>query len=114
MIAEKTDRATRQEEAAQSGRTRPRAIVQREEIVVRFCGDSGDGMQLAGSRMTDTSAISRVPWFSILVWRNSIFLIMSPRPLVSMDPLIAKGLSYWPLGIFFSKPIAIKKSALNH
>ena len=28
-----------------------------EEIAVRFCGDSGDGMQLAGTQMTNTSAI---------------------------------------------------------
>ncbi len=27
------------------------------EVTVRFCGDSGDGMQLAGSQFTDTSAI---------------------------------------------------------
>ena len=28
-----------------------------DEITVRFCGDSGDGMQLAGTQMTTTSAI---------------------------------------------------------
>ncbi|MFQ5462975.1 MAG: 2-oxoacid:acceptor oxidoreductase subunit alpha [Phycisphaerae bacterium] len=32
-------------------------VVDREAITVRFCGDSGDGMQLAGTQMTDTSAI---------------------------------------------------------
>ncbi len=32
-------------------------IVEREEMTVRFCGDSGDGMQLAGTQMTTTSAI---------------------------------------------------------
>lgn len=31
--------------------------IQREEIVVRFVGDSGDGMQLAGTQLTNTSAI---------------------------------------------------------
>jgi 2-oxoglutarate ferredoxin oxidoreductase subunit alpha len=31
--------------------------IQREEITVRFVGDSGDGMQLAGTQMTNTSAI---------------------------------------------------------
>ncbi len=31
--------------------------VEREEITVRFAGDSGDGMQLAGTQMTNTSAI---------------------------------------------------------
>src|SRR5947209_7513444 len=28
-----------------------------EEATIRLCGDSGDGMQLAGTRFTDTSAI---------------------------------------------------------
>jgi len=32
-------------------------IVEVEEIAVRFCGDSGDGMQLVGAQMTNTSAI---------------------------------------------------------
>ena len=29
----------------------------RASAVVRFAGDSGDGMQLAGTQLTDTSAI---------------------------------------------------------
>ncbi len=32
-------------------------VIEIEEITVRFCGDSGDGMQLAGTQMTNTSAI---------------------------------------------------------
>lgn len=32
-------------------------LVALDEITVRFCGDSGDGMQLAGTQMTNTSAI---------------------------------------------------------
>ncbi|NQZ59145.1 MAG: 2-oxoacid:acceptor oxidoreductase subunit alpha [Lentisphaeraceae bacterium] len=32
--------------------------IQIESAVVRFCGDSGDGMQLTGNQFTDTSAIS--------------------------------------------------------
>ena len=28
-----------------------------DEATVRFCGDSGDGMQLAGSQFTNTSAL---------------------------------------------------------
>ena len=32
-------------------------VVELTEITVRFCGDSGDGMQLAGTQMTNTSAI---------------------------------------------------------
>jgi 2-oxoglutarate ferredoxin oxidoreductase subunit alpha len=32
-------------------------VVQLEHATVRFCGDSGDGMQLAGTQLTTTSAI---------------------------------------------------------
>src|SRR5580704_1532566 len=32
-------------------------IEERERVVVRFAGDSGDGMQLAGSRFTDATAV---------------------------------------------------------
>lgn len=32
-------------------------VLERESVTVRFCGDSGDGMQLAGTQMTDTSAM---------------------------------------------------------
>src|SRR3954466_1051263 len=32
-------------------------VEQRERVVVRFAGDSGDGMQLAGSRFTDATAL---------------------------------------------------------
>ncbi len=35
----------------------PQRVVELEEITVRFAGDSGDGMQLAGTQMTNTSAI---------------------------------------------------------
>jgi 2-oxoglutarate ferredoxin oxidoreductase subunit alpha len=34
-----------------------KAIEERERVVVRFAGDSGDGMQLAGSRFTDATAV---------------------------------------------------------
>ena len=30
---------------------------QLESAVIRFCGDSGDGMQLAGTQFTNTSAV---------------------------------------------------------
>jgi 2-oxoglutarate ferredoxin oxidoreductase subunit alpha len=40
-----------------SGAAKPAEIVQLQDIVVRFAGDSGDGMQLAGTQMTNTSAI---------------------------------------------------------
>jgi 2-oxoglutarate ferredoxin oxidoreductase subunit alpha len=34
-----------------------KAIEERERVIVRFAGDSGDGMQLAGSRFTDATAM---------------------------------------------------------
>jgi 2-oxoglutarate ferredoxin oxidoreductase subunit alpha len=34
-----------------------KTIKERERVVVRFAGDSGDGMQLAGSRFTDATAV---------------------------------------------------------
>src|SRR6478736_9364856 len=37
--------------------TRPKSTVELDAATVRFCGDSGDGMQLAGSQLTNTSAL---------------------------------------------------------
>jgi 2-oxoglutarate/2-oxoacid ferredoxin oxidoreductase subunit alpha len=34
-----------------------KAVEEREQVIVRFAGDSGDGMQLAGSRFTDATAV---------------------------------------------------------
>jgi 2-oxoglutarate ferredoxin oxidoreductase subunit alpha len=34
-----------------------KTIEEREQVIVRFAGDSGDGMQLAGTRFTDATAI---------------------------------------------------------
>ena len=42
-------------ENGSNGRSRTRE--QRESVTIRFAGDSGDGMQLAGTRFTDTSAL---------------------------------------------------------
>ncbi len=39
-------------------RATAKPVEQRRAIVVRFCGDSGDGMQLAGSQLTFTSALA--------------------------------------------------------
>ena len=47
VVATKTENA--------NGKTKQRVSL--DEITVRFCGDSGDGMQLAGSQMTNTSAL---------------------------------------------------------
>jgi 2-oxoglutarate ferredoxin oxidoreductase subunit alpha len=38
--------------------TRSKRVVEREAATVRFCGDSGDGMQLAGTQLTNTSALA--------------------------------------------------------
>ena len=32
-------------------------VIEREEVVIRFSGDSGDGMQLTGSLFSDTAAL---------------------------------------------------------
>ena len=34
-----------------------KSIEERERVIVRFAGDSGDGMQLAGGRFTDATAM---------------------------------------------------------
>src|SRR5215469_3917678 len=34
-----------------------KVVEERERVIVRFAGDSGDGMQLAGSRFTDATAV---------------------------------------------------------
>src|SRR5213593_902856 len=34
-----------------------KAVEERERVIVRFAGDSGDGMQLAGGRFTDATAM---------------------------------------------------------
>jgi 2-oxoglutarate ferredoxin oxidoreductase subunit alpha len=42
---------------AQSAEAGHREVIHREALTVRFCGDSGDGMQLAGTQLTNTTAI---------------------------------------------------------
>src|SRR6266481_3300656 len=37
---------------------RSKPIVDLVQATVRFCGDSGDGMQLAGTQLTNTSALA--------------------------------------------------------
>ncbi|MFQ5566115.1 MAG: 2-oxoacid:acceptor oxidoreductase family protein, partial [Paracoccaceae bacterium] len=44
--------------AQQEARATAKPAEERRAIVVRFCGDSGDGMQLAGSQLTFTSALA--------------------------------------------------------
>ena len=42
---------------AQASRRSAKGVVPVESATVRFCGDSGDGMQLAGTQFTNTSAL---------------------------------------------------------
>ena len=37
--------------------SRPIHTQQLDAVVIRFCGDSGDGMQLTGGQFTNTSAL---------------------------------------------------------
>ncbi|PZC45757.1 MAG: 2-oxoglutarate ferredoxin oxidoreductase subunit alpha [Chloroflexi bacterium] len=39
------------------GSSAKKSVVQRERATIRFAGDSGDGMQLAGNRFTDATAV---------------------------------------------------------
>ncbi len=41
----------------QEGNDVSKTVEERERVIVRFAGDSGDGMQLAGSRFTDATAV---------------------------------------------------------
>jgi 2-oxoglutarate ferredoxin oxidoreductase subunit alpha len=47
----------RERDQAHEGEGMTKVIEERERVVVRFAGDSGDGMQLAGSRFTDATAV---------------------------------------------------------
>ena len=44
-------------EGAIPGRMSSKPVEQLSQVIVRFCGDSGDGMQLTGSQFTAESAI---------------------------------------------------------
>ncbi|HEY7621363.1 MAG TPA: 2-oxoacid:acceptor oxidoreductase family protein, partial [Solirubrobacteraceae bacterium] len=45
------------EEAAPARNGQVKVVQRRERVIVRFAGDSGDGMQLAGGRFTDATAV---------------------------------------------------------
>lgn len=45
-------------ESTEQRSTPPKPLVDVAEATVRFCGDSGDGMQLAGTQFTNTSALA--------------------------------------------------------
>ena len=52
------DRMTAAPPPGHETRATAKPVEERRAIVVRFCGDSGDGMQLAGSQLTVTSALA--------------------------------------------------------
>ncbi len=41
----------------QPGETMPKSVEEKDHVVVRFAGDSGDGMQLTGDRFTNATAV---------------------------------------------------------
>src|SRR5262245_17397247 len=47
------------ESAPSLPRPPPRPIEEVESVVIRFCGDSGDGMQLTGTEFTRAAALAR-------------------------------------------------------
>ncbi len=49
---------TTQHEPASKQPSPPRRVIESEAVTIRFCGDSGDGMQLTGSEFTKASAIA--------------------------------------------------------
>ena len=49
---------TTTESPSDTSRRSAKPVVERRSVVVRFCGDSGDGMQLAGAQLTLTSALA--------------------------------------------------------
>src|SRR5215470_3838382 len=44
--------------AAAAGAGALKAVEERDEVVIRFAGDSGDGMQLAGMHFTNETALA--------------------------------------------------------
>ena len=49
--------ATASPDPAATANGHPRKVQEVESITIRFAGDSGDGMQLAGTQFTNTSAL---------------------------------------------------------
>lgn len=50
--------ATHTMDPQEGARLSPKPILELDAATVRFCGDSGDGMQLAGTQLTNTSALA--------------------------------------------------------
>src|SRR5438876_12433569 len=48
---------SRSSDAGPGGQKAATPVQELESVTIRFCGDSGDGMQLAGTQFTNASAI---------------------------------------------------------
>src|ERR1700755_2512140 len=73
-----------------------KAVEERERVVVRFAGDSGDGMQLAGSRFTDATAVvgndlATLPNFPAEIRAPAGTRADAPTVLVAMNPAALKA-----------------------
>src|SRR3954467_8206930 len=57
MTAPISPTGSRPTDTEPGGPPRPTSVQELESVTIRFCGDSGDGMQLAGTQFTNASAI---------------------------------------------------------
>ena len=58
-------------------------ITELDRVTIRFAGDSGDGMQLTGSRFTDTTAKVGIQWsVAHRTWKWALF---QPWPFPESD-----------------------------
>ena len=64
-----------------------RPIEELDSVVIRFAGDSGDGMQLTGDRFTDASALFGVSGYQLQFSSREVFTSGdAPDVLVAMNP----------------------------
>ena len=89
-----------------------KVVEERDRVVIRFAGDSGDGMQLAGSRFTDATAlvgndlatgtlVRVLPRFTTM--RGSLYLLYPaarhvPRKITAFRDFVLTWLRAHPLG----------------
>src|SRR6266487_4220699 len=70
----------------------PKTVVEKHRVVVRFAGDSGDGMQLTGDRFTNATAmlgndLATLPDFPAEILAPGD----APNVLVAMNPAALKA-----------------------
>ena len=93
----------------------PKTVEDRERVIVRFAGDSGDGVQLAGTRLTDATAmfgndLATLPDFPITQAHDGEALVHDAR---REDPSPAFALSRLSLVPNGPTPIGIFRSELD-